>query len=239
MYLTSVDIHSERFPVTDVYPFNVKAISSTPRIEFGSPVSFLTGANGTGKSALLDAIARKSGLLPWGGSKIHSSHKNPFENKLAGYISMGIKRWRPYGFHFRAEAFFNFASSLDDIMVDDPGRERYYGGRSLNVLSHGESFLAFFSGYSFQLDGLYMLDEPEAALSPENQLEFVKIVRRNAVNGGKQYIIATLSPIILACPDSQILSFDNGTIQTIRYEESSPYRFYREFIEEPGKFLET
>jgi len=124
-------------------------------------------------------------------------------------------------------------------MVDDPGREQYYGGRSLNVLSHGESFLAFFCGYSFQLDGLYMLDEPEAALSPENQLEFVKILRNNALGGGKQYIIATLSPIILACPDSQILSFDNGTIQTITYKECSSFRFYKEFIEEPGKFLDS
>ncbi|MDQ1237943.1 MAG: family ATPase [Thermodesulfobacteriota bacterium] len=237
MYVTSLDIHSERFPVKDVFPFNVRALNSTSRIEFAGPITFLTGANGTGKSALLDAMARKSGFLPWGGSKVHSSHKNPFENKLAGFVSLGIQTWRPYGFHFRAEAFFNFAASLDDIIIDDPGRETYYGGKSLNVLSHGESFLAFFGGYSFQLDGLYMLDEPEAALSPENQLEFVKILRNNAASGKKQYIIATLSPIILACPGSQILSFDNGAIQPIRYEECSTYRFYKEFIEEPGKFL--
>ncbi len=137
---------------------------------------------------------------------------------------------RPYGFYFRAEAFFNFASSLDDIITDDPGRERYFGGKSLNTLSHGESFLAFFQSYCFLLDGLYLLDEPEAALSPENQVEFVKILQKNMMNGNKQYIIATLSPIILACPDAQILSFDHETISPISYEESSPYRFYRDFF---------
>ena len=237
MYLTAVSIHADRFPRTDVYPFNVRILSETREIAFQKPATLFTGANGTGKSALLDAMARKCGLLPWGGGKMHTSHQNPYETQLARFITLHFNSWRPYGFYFRAEAFFNFASSLDDIITDDPGRERYFGGKSLNTLSHGESFLAFFQSYCFQLDGLYLLDEPEAALSPENQVEFVKILQKNMTNGHKQYIIATLSPIILACPDAQILSFDHETISPISYQESAPYRFYKDFFRKPEDFF--
>lgn len=235
MYLTSVSIDRSRFPVDDVFPFNIRAIRETQRVIFSSPVTFFTGENGAGKSAFLDAVARKSGFLPWGGSKIHRAHRNPFETQLANYVTLDLKPRRPYGFHFRAEAFFNFASSLDDILLDDPGRDEYYGGGSLNVLSHGEAFLAFFKGYSFQLDGLYIMDEPEAALSPSNQVEFVKILIENGLSGNKQYLIATLSPIILACPGAQILSFDAPTIQPVAYEQTAIYKFYASFLADPKK----
>ena len=237
MYLKAVSIHSDRFPRKEIYPFNVRILNATPWIEFSKSATMFTGANGTGKSVLLDAVARKSGLLPWGGAKMHTSHQNPYETQLAKFISLHSECWRPYGFYFRAEAFFNFASSLDDIIADDPGREKYYGGKSLNTLSHGESFLSFFRSYCFKIDGLYLLDEPEAALSPENQVEFVKILQENIVNGNKQYIIATLSPIILACPDAQILSFDHESVSPVPYEESSPYKFYRDFFLKPHEFF--
>ncbi len=122
----------------------------------------------------------------------------------------------PYGFHFRAETFFNFASSLDDIFLDDPARDQYFGGRSLNTLSHGESFLSFFRGYSFQLDGLYLLDEPEAGLSPQNQAEFINIIRESIARGNRQYIIATHSPIMLGCPEAQILILTHREFRPFR-----------------------
>jgi predicted ATPase len=121
--------------------------------------------------------------------------------------------------------------------MDDPGRDKYFGGGSLNVLSHGESFIAFFKGYSFQLDGLYLMDEPEAALSPENQVEFVRILMDAVENGNRQYIIATHSPIILSCPNSSILSFDAAPIQSVPFRESRQYRFYMEFLQDPQSFL--
>ena len=93
---------------------------------------------------------------------------------LANHLKLTLEPRHSYGFHFRAEAFLNFASSLDDIILDDPARDHYFGGKSLNVVSHGESFLTFFKSYSCQLDGLYLFDEPEAALSPQNQLEFAR-----------------------------------------------------------------
>jgi len=239
MYLRSVEIRSQEFPTRDRFPFNVKAFQETSRIEIDSPIVFLVGDNGTGKSALLDAIARRSGFLPWGGSKIHRVHANPFETQLANFLNLTYDPKPPYGFHFRAETFFNFASSLDDILLDDPGRDKYFGGGSLNVLSHGESFLAFFKGYSFQLAGLYLLDEPESALSPRHQLDFVRLILDGVRDGNKQYIMASHSPIILGCPGARILGFDSTSIEPIRYTESGPYNFYTEFLHDPEQFLGT
>lgn len=239
MYLKSIAINRQGFPTQDKFPFNLRVFLETDQIDLVSATTFFVGENGSGKSTLLDAVARRSGLLPWGGTKIHKVHDNPYETQLANHISL---KWSPrhtYGFHFRAEAFFNFAASLDDIIMDDPGRDVYYGGGSLNAVSHGESFLAFFKGYSFQLDGLYLLDEPEAALSPRNQVEFVRIIAESLRRGKKQYIIATHSPIILGCPESQILSFDRSPIQEISYSQSGPYRFYRDFIKDPARFYRS
>ena len=237
MYLKSLAIESPRFPTRDLFPFNIRVLQNTERIDFSSPIAFFVGENGSGKSALLDAIGRKCGFLPWGGSKVHRAHENPYETQLANYVRPTFDPKHKYGFHFRSETFFNFASSLDDILLDDPARDKYYGGGSLNVLSHGESFLSFFKGYSFQLDGLYLLDEPESALSPPNQVKFVRILLDSLSNGNKQYIIATHSPVILACPEAQILGFDTPGIQNIDYNETSAYKFYMQFLNDPEQFL--
>ncbi len=237
MYLKAVTIDSDRFPAENVFPFNVEAFQTTGRVEFSSPITFFVGANGSGKSALLDALARKGGFLPWGGSKIHRVHGNPYETRLSDYLTFDLDTRHPYGFHFRAEAFFNFAGSLDDILMDDPNRDRYYGGGSLNTLSHGEAFLSFFRGYSFQLDGLYLIDEPEAALSPDGQVEFARLIRDSATNGDKQYIIATHSPIIMGCPGGRILSFDDPPISEVDFRETRHYAFYRDFLNDPEQFF--
>ncbi len=233
MYLRDLEIHSTDFPEQNVFPFNLDVLQQTGRITFTSPITFFVGDNGTGKSTLLDAIARKSGLLPWGGSKIHRVHDNPYETRLANYLTLQLEPRHSYGFYFRAETFFNFAGSLDDIMMDDPNRDQYYGGGSLNVMSHGESFLSFFRGYSFQLAGLYLIDEPEAALSPANQVEFGKLILETAKNGSRQFIIATHSPIVLACPGASILTFDESPIREIGYRETKSYQFYKGFLENP------
>lgn len=239
MYLKSVTFNSDNFPARDVYPFNIPVFQSTPRVELASAVTILVGQNGSGKSALMDAIARKSGLLPWGGNKMHRSHNNPFESQLANYISLDFDPRHPYGFHFRAEAFFNFAASLDDIILDDPRRDRYFGGKSLNVLSHGESFLAFFQSYSFQLDGLYLIDEPEAALSPRNQLAFVRSISEAMAKSRRQYVIATHSPVIMACPGACVLNFDGPAIARTAYRDSGHFQFYRAFLDDPERFFSS
>jgi len=239
MYLKSVAIDSDTFPINDQYPFNIPILHSTRRIEFTSPLTFFVGKNGSGKSAILDAIARKSGFLPWGGTKTHRVHDNPYETQLANHLKLTLQPRHSYGFHFRAEAFLNFAASLDDIILDDPARDYYFGGKSLNIVSHGESFLTFFKSYSCQLDGLYLFDEPEAALSPHNQLEFARILLdflQNG-NGGKQFIIATHSPIVMACPGAHILTFDAESVRPIDYKLTEHYKFYREFLTKPEEFF--
>ncbi len=233
MYLTGIKIENHRFPVRDVFPFNVKVFQATQDLEFKSNIVLFSGENGVGKSALLDAIARKCGFMPWGGSKTHRSHSNAYETQLANFIKLDFRTRPKYGFHFRAEVFFNFASSLDDILLDDQGRRQYFGGGSLNAQSHGESFLTFFKSYSFNIDGLYLIDEPESALSPLSQVEFVKVLIRNVNSSNKQYFIATLSPIILACPGAQIFSFDGTEITSVSFRDTNVYNLYKSFIDDP------
>lgn len=237
MFIKSVVIDPEQFPFTDRYPYDIPSLREKISLRFFRNIIFFTGHNGSGKSTLLDALARKSGLLPWGGVKTHSSHENPHESLLYKHISLEWDKRKPYGSYFRAEVFFNFAASLDDICLDDPGRLSYFGGTSLNTLSHGESFLRFFNGYSFKLDGLYMIDEPEAALDPLNQVEFVKILRENIKNGDKQYLISTLSPVILACPDSQIFNFDRSGVKPALWQNTDSFKFYSEFLKDPNRFF--
>jgi predicted ATPase len=237
MYLKSVAINSGTFPTREHYPFNIPLFQTASHIDFDAPITFLVGKNGSGKTALLDAIARKSGLLPWGGTKTHRVHGNPYETQLANHISLNLEKRHRYGFHFRAEAFFNFACSLDDIILDDPARDSYFGGNSLNVISHGESFLTFFRSYNFQLAGLYLLDEPEAALSPQSQLEFAHILLDSLRNGDKQYVVATHSPIIMGCPGAAILNFDGSAAEPVDFTHTAHYAFYKEFLEDPAKFF--
>ncbi len=238
MFIKSIFLDSEDFPYRDRFPFNVPSFSRRTNLGLLGNITFFTGRNGVGKSTLLDALALKSGLLPWGGIKAHASHSNPQESHLRKYVTIEWEKRRPYGFYFRAEAFFNFASSLDDILIDDPARISYFGGSSLNTLSHGESFLNFFKGYSFSLDGLYLIDEPEAALDPFNQIEFVKVLIEKSRIGEKQYIISTLSPIILACPNAQIFNFDESGIHQIGWRDSSSYKFYSDFLRDPCKYFD-
>ena len=140
------------------------------------------------------------------------------------------------GFLFRAENFFNYASSLDDMTAADPGLLDYYGGVSLHEQSHGEAFLSFFQSRC-RVEGLYLLDEPEAALSPSNQLELVKVLWKIAATGTQQFIISTHSPIILSYPGAQILNFDCIPIREIAYEETHSCRFYRGFMNDRSSYL--
>lgn len=238
MYINGITIENDRFPTRDVFPFNVPAFQSNNNLRFNSKIILFCGENGVGKSALLDAIARKCGLMPWGGSKTHKVHCNPHETQLAKFIKLDFSARPKYGFHFRAEAFFNFASSLDDIMLDDPGRRKYFGGGSLNAQSHGESFLTLFQSYSFKIDGLYVIDEPEAALSPANQVEFVRVLLSNVRSSNKQYLIASLSPIILGCPGAQIFGFQKTGISPINFRDTKIFKLYESFIKDPSGFYE-
>jgi predicted ATPase len=238
MYLVKVRINSERFPTHRFYPFNIPAIRETPELTLRKPIVFFVGENGSGKSTLLEAITKKCGIHIWDKPRRHLAHNNPYETKLASFVTVAWTNGSMPGTLFRAETFYDFADFLDDVALCDPGRLKYHGGRILNTLSHGEGILSYLQG-RFRLEGLYFLDEPEAALSPASQIRFLNLLQQSGAEGRAQFIIATHSPILLACPDAQIFSFDSSHIEEVSYEETTHYRIYKQFFADRAALLKT
>jgi predicted ATPase len=236
MHLIQVGIHSERYPTSRCYPFNIPALRGTPELVFRRPVTFFVGENGSGKSTLLEAITQKCGIAVWDKPKRHAAHYNPYETRLTDYIEVRWADGSVPGSLFRAETFHDMADLLDDIALCDPGRLQYHGGRILNTLSHGEGILSYFGG-RYQITGLYLLDEPEAALSPASQIEFLHLLQRLELEGQSQFIITSHSPILLAYPGAQILAFEPPHIREVCYKETHHYRLYRQFLLDPAAFL--
>ena len=229
MYITSVRLHTEHYPTNRYYPFNVPILRTTSQITFRSPVTFFVGDNGSGKSTLLEAITRKAGVHTWDQPKHHIAHENPYETRLADFIDVAWSDERVAGSLFKAETFRELADFLDDVAVCDPGRLQYHGGSMLNTLSHGQGMLTYFRG-RFDRKGLYLLDEPEAALSPKSQVAFLGLLEAFAAAGQAQFIIATHSPILLSLPGARIFSFDGPRVQEVPYEETDHYKVYEQFF---------
>jgi predicted ATPase len=238
MHLLRVRINGENYPTTRFYPFNIPILRETGELTFRKPVAFFVGENGSGKSTLLEAITRKCGVHIWHKPKRHLAHNNPYETRLADYITVTWANGGVPGSLFRAETFRDFADFLDDVALCDPGRLKYHGGRILNTLSHGEGILSYFSG-RYHIKGIYFLDEPEAALSPASQVKFLKVLQRVEMEGHAQFIIATHSPILLAYPGAQILSFDSSRVEEVSYEDTMHYRLYKQFFTDRSVFLES
>ena len=238
MYLKGIRINREGFPTDRCYPFDTPAIRETGTLVFDRPVVFFVGENGSGKSTLLEAIARRCGIQIWDKPRRHLAHNNPYETTLGKYVTPQWANGRITGSFFRAETFHDLADFLDDVALCDPGRLRYHGGRILNTLSHGEGILSYFRG-RFGLRGLYFLDEPEAALSPSSQIEFLRQLQAFAEGKEAQFIIATHSPLLMACPGAQIYSFGQAGIQEIAYEETDHYQLYKAFLTDRMPFLAT
>ena len=237
MYITKIGIDRERFPTNRIYPFNVPAIRSTEELILRKPIVFFVGENGSGKSTLLEAITRKCGIHIWDKPRRHLAHDNPLEDKLSHFLDVTWTNGRVSGSLFRAETFYDFADFLDDVALCDPGRLKYHGGRILNTLSHGEGILSYFGG-RYKIKGIYFLDEPEAALSPASQIKFLNLLQRLGSEGHAQFIIATHSPILLACPGAQIFSFDAHSVREVAYEETTHYQIYERFFRDRSVFVE-
>jgi len=213
------------------YPFTVPCLGEGFRIQFKSNVTFLVGENGTGKSTILEAIAEKCGYNITGGNR---DHEFLLDRKLSDFASATRMTWNRKsveGFFMRAETFFNFATYLEDV----GSTFRSYGGKSLHEQSHGEAFLALFKN-RFE-SGLYILDEPEAALSPSRQLAFLAIIHDLEASGHAQFIIATHSPMILSYPGATILSLDEEKIIEVEYKETTHYKLTRDFLECPERYF--
>ncbi|MBS1254143.1 MAG: DNA replication and repair protein RecF [Anaerolineales bacterium] len=238
MHLTKIRIDADRFPTNRLYPFNIPILNTTTELTFNRRVVFFVGENGSGKSTLLEAVSRKCGIHIWDKPRRHVAHNNPFETRLAEYVTVTWSEGTVSGSLFRAETFHEFADFLDDVALCDPGRLEYHGGRILNTLSHGEAILSYFSN-RFHVRGLYFLDEPESALSPSRQLQFLNLLQQLEAEGHAQFIMATHSPLLLAYPGAQIFSFDSPRIEEVDYEDTTHYKLYKQFFIDRTVFLEN
>jgi predicted ATPase len=237
VHLKQVTLHPEKYPTRDCYPFNLTIFQQSQSVPFTSPITLLVGENGTGKSTLLEALAYLCGIHIWRDVERRRFKYNPYENELHQYLSI---EWstqeRVYGSFFGSSIFRHFAQLLDEWAAADPGQLDYFGGKSLMTQSHGQSLLAFFES-RYRIKGLYLLDEPETALSPRSQLALLDILARTTRENEAQFIIATHSPLLLACPNAVIYSFDDAYIKRIEYEETMHYQLYKGFMEDRSKYL--
>jgi predicted ATPase len=236
MHLTKVTLHPEKYPAADQYPFNLKLIQETDSLRFTSAVTFFVGENGSGKSTLLEAITRKCGIIIWQGITRPRYKASPYENALYKAINVEWQDKRVPGSFFGSNIFRNFAQLWDEWLTMDPGLLNYLGGESFMSKSHGQSLMAFFMS-RFKIKGIYFLDEPETALSPKSQLELLKLLGETSRSGHAQFIIATHSPILLACPGARILNFDASPVKPIDYERTGHYRIYKDFMADPKKYM--
>ncbi|MBB3112791.1 putative ATPase [Paenibacillus phyllosphaerae] len=213
------------------YPFSIPSIRSLDELSFRTHVSFFVGENGSGKSTLLEAIAYQCGFNTAGGGRNNAYEVDAAESALGQAVRLS---WLPKvtnGFFLRAETFYQFASHIDSM----PGSLPAYGGKSLHEQSHGEAFLSLFQ-HRFGRKAIYLLDEPEAALSPARQLALLRIIKD--LERDAQFIIATHSPILLGYPGAQIFNFDTQPISEIRYEDTLHYVVTRKFLENRQAMLD-
>jgi predicted ATPase len=248
LWLKAVEIKGDEFPDGTTYPFDIGALQGRQSLVFDQSVAFFVGENGSGKSTLIEAIARRCGLHLWHETKRGvappAAHRRPAAphippaGRLSQHVDVTVGRKPVRGGIFTAESFREWAEFLDDLTTVDPGQAKYHGGRDLTLRSHGEGLIAYFRG-RYQIPGLYFLDEPEAALSPATQLEFLRMLAEYRERGHAQFILATHSPILMALPGAQVFSFTDAGIEATTYEKTAHYRLYRDFMADPSRFLEA
>lgn len=232
LYIRSVQIE-ERLP-EDSYLFHIPSIRQLEEkpLVFEKPVSFFIGENGSGKSTLMEAIAIAMGFNPEGGTKNFTFSTDDTHSDLYKHILITRSAYPKDGFFLRAESFYNFATNVNKLDVG--GRVPlidYYGGKSLHEQSHGESFLALVKN-RFSGKGLYLLDEPEAALSPSRLMQLLVCIH-DLVRNDSQFIISTHSPILMSYPDADLFELSGNGIDKTSYEQTEHYRITKSFIDKP------
>jgi predicted ATPase len=238
-YFEAVRLERDKISKFDEYPFSIPSIRHLTRLEFHSAVTFFIGENGSGKPTLLEAIAVKAGFSAEGGDKQLQFGTHDTHSALHDCLRLERSFGRPTdGFFLRAESFYNVASELEKIEAENPSPIpfRAYGGKSLHRQSHGESFLAVLKE-RVQGGGVYLFDEPEAALSPQRQLSVLSLMHR-LVCHQSQLIIATHSPILLAYPQARIYQFSESGILEVNYTETEHYQITRDFLNRHERMLE-
>lgn len=217
LFLCGLRIDWDTIP-NDSYVNKIPSIRSVSELSFDNNITFFVGENGSGKSTLLEAIAVEYGYNAEGGTRNYNFSTYDDISPLHDSITL-IKGWKRsrFGYFFRAETFFNVATA---------NALRYSGLKDYHSNSHGEGSLKFLS---FEENEFYLLDEPEAALSPQKQMVLLKLIY-DMSKRGTQFIIASHSPILLGCPGAKILSFDNGSILPCKYEETLSYQITKRFL---------
>lgn len=236
MFLKKLTLLHEKIPSYNQYPFTIPAIKNLTELNLTSNVTFFVGENGSGKSTMLEGIADKCDFNTAGGGRNNYYDVHAAGSDLGPYLRLS---WLPKvsnGFFLRAESFYHFASYIDELSIENPSVYDAYGGQSLHEQSHGESFLSLFKN-RFGGKAIYLLDEPEAALSPQRQLAFLKILHNLTQTGECQFMIATHSPILLGYPEATIFNFDDEKITTIDYEETDHYQITKYFLQHRDKML--
>jgi len=228
-HILSVTLNHESYPNGDHYPFSLPLFNQTRQIRFEFPVTFFVGENGTGKSTLLEAVALACNIHIWRAQESSRYRYNPYEKQLCRHLTVEWANGGVPGSYFGSEIFNDFRRSLDNWAASDPGLLKYFGGKSLLEQSHGQSIMSFFRS-RYRLKGLYLLDEPETALSPGTQMELLEILREYGKGGAAQFIIATHSPILLSLEHSAIFSFDRSPVGPIDYKETAHYQIYKRFF---------
>lgn len=228
-FLTHVSLKPEKVQ-PGVHPFTIPLLERGLDLTLSAPVTFLVGENGSGKSTLLEALAWALGFNAQGGNKDNSYAEGADGHALGSALWLSWRQRVSDGFFLRAETFFNFASYLEDV----GSTFLAYGGKSFHEQSHGEGFLALFENRLE--DGVYLLDEPEAALSPGRQLTFLSILYQLASMKVAQFIIATHSPILLTLPGATVLSIEEGQFRQVSYRDTEHYQLTRDFLNAPERF---
>ncbi|MCD6052357.1 MAG: ATPase [Verrucomicrobia bacterium] len=223
-YLQQIELKRDEVPSFKEYPFNIPAIRNLKTLTFHPDVTFLVGENGSGKSTLMEAMAVKLDFSPEGGTKNFQLSSADDISPLHDYLRVSRGFLRPTDHYFlRAESFYNVATYMDSV-----GYLKSYGGKSLHARSHGEAFMALLT-VKLRGDGLYLFDEPEAALSPHRQLQALRAIY-DLVKDGSQFIIATHSPILLSYPGAKIIQFNEDGLSEIKYEDTEHYRVTKMFL---------
>lgn len=264
IHLKSITLREFSQQDKETYPFNLEIIRSWRELPLKSPVTFFVGENGSGKSTVLEATACAVESITVGSESVKTDKTLAAVRRLAHYFRLAWNKRTRKGFFLRAEDFFGYARSmrqtreeleqdLSNVDHEYAGRSKYAGdlarlpyrneiaaiqnryGKDLEEYSHGESFLTLFQS-RFVPDGLYLLDEPEAALSPTRQLSFLAALKQ-MIQENAQFIIATHSPIILASPEATILNFDAGHIRQVQYAQLEHVQLTKEFLSNPERYL--
>ena len=231
-FLLSIDLKEEKIESFEVYPFSLPAVKNLERTLFHPHVTYIVGENGSGKSTLLEALAITQGFNPEGGTVNFTFATRPSHSVLHEYLRVAKSTKKPQtGFFLRAESFFNVATEIENLdELPSSGNKiiNSYGEKSLHEQSHGEAFFSLIK-HRFGSNGLYILDEPEAALSPRRQMAMLTLMH-TLIKKGSQFIISTHSPILLAYPNAKIYEIGKKGLEEVRYEETDTFKVSKDFL---------